>query len=121
MSETVFRTIAAGLAAISREFAHLTWMVLPYFLVGAAAGAALQAFLPWKWSNRAVGGSGFGPLLAAVGGAVLLPGCSCATMPVASGLRDTGAPRLGTTAAFIFMSLLLSPITVALTWARADD
>jgi len=53
----------------------------------------------------------------AVVAAALLPGCSCATMPMASGMRDTGAPRLGTTTAFIFMSPLLSPVTVALTWA----
>lgn len=73
--------------------------------------------MPRKWSDRAIGGSGLKPLLVAVGAAALLPGCSCATTPMASGLKDTGAPRLGTTTAFIFMSPLLSPVTVVLTWA----
>jgi uncharacterized membrane protein YraQ (UPF0718 family) len=117
VSDTLLNATAAGLPAAAREFAHLTWTVLPYFLIGAAAGAALQAFLPRKWTDRVVGGRGLRPLLMAVVAAALLPGCSCATMPMASGMRDTGAPRLGTTTAFIFMSPLLSPVTVALTWA----
>jgi uncharacterized protein len=37
-------------------------------------------------------------------------------MPMAAGLRATAGPQLGTIAAFIFVSPLLSPITVALTW-----
>jgi uncharacterized protein len=38
-------------------------------------------------------------------------------MPMAAGLRGTASPRLGTVAAFVFVSPLLSPITVALTGA----
>lgn len=117
MSNAFLHAVAAGLFETLREFLLLTVKVLPFFLLGAAAGAALQALLTRKWSVRLFGDSGFRSLLAAVSAAALLPGCSCATMPMAAGLKDTGAPRLGTTTAFIFMSPLLSPVTIVLTWA----
>lgn len=47
--------------------------------------------------------------------AAVLPGCSCATMPMADGLKRKGA-RLGTLTAFIMMSPLLAPHTLFLTY-----
>jgi uncharacterized membrane protein YraQ (UPF0718 family) len=108
---------AMGVIQTIREFLVLTVKVLPFFLLGAVAGAAFQTLLSRKWPDRLFGGGGLRPLFAAVSAAALLPGCSCATMPMAAGLKDAGAPRLGTTTAFIFMSPLLSPVTVALTWS----
>jgi len=110
--------LAAGLIDVGRESALLTLKVVPYLVLGAVAGALLQARFARRWSARLFAGTGVRPLLAAIGAAALLPGCSCATMPMAAGLNQGDAPpRLGTTTAFIFMSPLLSPITVALTWA----
>lgn len=109
--------LAAGLLEALRETLLLTLRVAPYFLIGALAGAALQAFLSQRWSELIFGGSGIRPLLTAIGVAAALPGCSCATMPMVAGLKGSAAPRLGTVAAFIFMSPLLSPVTLALTWA----
>lgn len=112
-----FQAIAGRMIETAHEFMALTWKVLPFFLIGAIAGAALQAALLRKWSERILGSRGIRPLLAAISAAAILPGCSCATMPMAAGIKDSGAPRIGTVAAFIFMSPLLSPITVVLTWA----
>ncbi len=101
-----------------REFGVLTLTVFPYFFLGAAGGAAFAVFLTKKRSSFLFGGgNGFRPLTAAITAAALLPGCSCATMPMAAGLKRAFAPRLGVVAAFIFMSPLLSPVTVVLTWA----
>jgi len=99
-----------------QEFLGLLLTVLPFFVLGAVTGAALQTFVSRRWSERLFGGRGLRALVSAVTAGALLPGCSCATMPMASGLRGTAAPRLGTLAAFIFVSPLLGPITVALTW-----
>ena len=112
-----FQALAGRMFETANEFLALTWKVLPFFLIGAVAGAALQAPVLRKWSERVLGGRGLRPLLAAISAAAILPGCSCATMPMAAGIKDSGAPRIGTVAAFIFMSPLLSPVTVALTWA----
>ena len=54
-------------------------------------------------------------IFASVLGAIL-PGCACATMPMAEGLARKGA-KLGTTAAFIMTSPLLAPQTIILTYA----
>lgn len=108
--------IARILLDATTEFLHLIVQVLPFFLLGAFAGAALQTFLSDRWSQAIFGGRGARPLFAAVAAGALLPGCSCTTIPMASGLRGTQGARLGTVAAFILVSPLLSPITVALTW-----
>ncbi len=90
--------------------------VLPFFAVGAVTGALVQTYMSPRIGERLFGGSGLRPLLAAVTAGAVLPGCACTTMPMARGLRGTGVARLGTVAAFILVSPLLSPITVALTW-----
>lgn len=99
------------------DFAALTWRVLPYFLAGVVGAAALIAFVPEHWAQSAFGRQQRGSLAWAVAAGAVLPGCSCTTMPMAAGLKASGGPRLGTVAAFIFVSPLLSPITVTLTWA----
>lgn len=104
-------------SALVVEFVRLAWLVLPYFLVGALTGAVLNTLVPQRWTDRVFGRSRRASMPAAVALGALLPGCSCATMPMAAGLRATSRPRLGTVAAFIFVSPLLSPLTVALTWA----
>jgi len=99
----------------TKEFFWLILKVLPYFLLGAAFGALLKTYLKTDWALKYLGGESRSVILASVLGAVL-PGCSCATMPMADGIRKKGA-RLGTTTAFIMMSPLLSPQTVVLTYA----
>lgn len=99
------------------EFVGLTLRVSPFLIFGAAAGAALQTFLSTRWATGMFDRRFRGSLPAAVAAGALLPGCSCATMPMAAGLARSGNPRLGTVAAFIFVSPLLSPVTVVLTWA----
>lgn len=99
-----------------RESVSLTLRVLPFFLLGAATGAAMQTFGS-AWSERLFGRDRRTSLPAAVAAGALLPGCSCATMPMAAGMQRSGGPRRGVLAAFIFVSPLLSPITVALTWS----
>ncbi|MHB0997500.1 MAG: permease, partial [Elusimicrobiales bacterium] len=47
---------------------------------------------------------------------MVMPGCSCATMPMAEGLRRKGAD-LGTVTSFLLASPLVSPQTLVLTWA----
>ncbi len=117
MPDAFLNMATMGVIQTMQEFLVLTAKVFPFFLLGAVAGAAFQALLLRNWPDRLFGGGGLRPLFAAVSAAALLPGCSCATMPMAAGLKDAGAPRLGTTTAFIFMSPLLSPVTVVLTWA----
>ncbi|MBI2486155.1 MAG: permease [Deltaproteobacteria bacterium] len=99
---------------ILKEFFSLTLEVIPYFLLGAALGAALQTYLKSDSTLKYLSRGSSSVINASILGAVL-PGCSCATMPMAEGLKRQGA-ELGTVTAFIMMSPLLSPITIAMTY-----
>jgi hypothetical protein len=99
-----------------RAFVSLTVDVLPYFVLGTGAGALLQT-VGSRWAERLFARDRRSSLAAAVVAGALLPGCSCTTMPMAAGMQRTAGPRRGTLGAFIFVSPLLSPITVALTWS----
>ncbi len=99
---------------ILKEFFSLTLEVIPYFLLGAALGAALQTYLKSDSISKYLSRGNFSVMNASILGAVL-PGCACATMPMAEGLKRQGT-NLGTVTAFIMMSPLLSPITIAMTY-----
>lgn len=101
--------------AFAEEFFSLTWMVLPYFLGGAAFGAALDVFVKPEFALKHLGGGWLSMAKASILGMVM-PGCSCATMPMAAGLRRKGAD-LGTVTSFLLASPLASPQTLVLTFA----
>ncbi|HBW23440.1 MAG: hypothetical protein A2X28_07195 [Elusimicrobia bacterium GWA2_56_46] len=103
------------LYAFAKEFLTLTWTVLPYFLGGAAFGAALDVFVKPEFALKHLSGGWLSMGKASILGMVL-PGCSCATMPMADGLRRKGAD-LGTVTSFLLASPLVSPQTLVLTWA----
>lgn len=103
------------LTAFVREFLNLTWMVLPYFLGGALFGAALDVYMKPEHALKHLRGGWLSMAKAAVLGMVM-PGCSCATMPMAEGLRRKGAD-LGTVVSFLLASPLVSPQTLILTFA----
>ena len=101
------------LVAVAKEFADLMLTVLPWFALGTLTAAAVEAFVPAGWAQRLLAGRAGLPTAVAAG--AVLPGCSCTTMPLASGLSGLAGPRIGTLTAFVFVSPLLSPITVLLT------
>ena len=61
--------------AFAKEFLTLTWMVLPYFLGGAAFGAALDVFVKPEFALKHLGGGWLSMAKAAILGMVM-PGCS---------------------------------------------
>ena len=100
---------------ILKEFSLLIISVFPYFIIGTAFGAFLEVYLKPRFALKFFNRGTSSIISASILGA-LLPGCSCATMPMAIGLREKGA-RLGAVGSFIMVSPLLSPHTVVLTWA----
>ncbi len=97
-----------------REFFNLIILVLPYFLIGAVTGALMEVYLKPETALKYFG-KGVGSIINASLLGAILPGCSCATMPMASSLKSSGA-KLGTIGAFIMVSPLLSPHTLILNY-----
>lgn len=102
------------IAAASGEFFSLIVIVLPYFVIGVLVGALLETFTGKDFASRRIGDGVSGVIKATLLGA-LLPGCACATIPMARGLKATGA-KLGVVSAFIMVSPLLSPHTLILNY-----
>jgi uncharacterized membrane protein YraQ (UPF0718 family) len=96
------------------EFASLTIQVIPFFLFGVLFAAILATYVKADFIlghlNR-----GLGSIINAACLGLILPGCACTTVPMARGLKSKGAD-LGTVAAFLFASPLLSPQTLMLTY-----
>lgn len=103
------------MSQVVQHFVQLLAEVAPWFLGGTILGAAMQAYLKPAWVLRWMGSQSASVFHAAVAGAVL-PGCSLTTVPLAASLQKQGA-RLGTLTAFIMISPILSPETIALTGA----
>lgn len=100
---------------ILKEFVSLTITVIPYFILGTAFGALIEVYVKPEHALRYLNKGSASVVNASILGAVL-PGCACATVPMAEGLKERGA-SLGTVASFIMVSPLLSPQTVLLTYA----
>lgn len=94
-------------------FIHLLLTVTPYFLIGILFAAVLKTFIKEDWFYLLMGKGKAQIPIAAFWGA-LLPGCACATVPMAQGLKEKGL-KSSAILTFIFISSLLSPITVLLT------
>ncbi|MGE3682647.1 MAG: permease [Bdellovibrionales bacterium] len=97
--------VLARAPEVFQEFVHLLITVLPYFLIGAVAGAALSAFVPERRSRLVFNQKNWLlGLFSAAGVGAILPGCSCATIPMAAGIKDSSKPPIAVVATFIFMS-----------------
>lgn len=95
------------------EFSHLTIMILPYFCLGILFGALLESKANFNIIHKFLN-KGKRSIVAASTLGGILPGCACATIPMAEGLLRKNA-RLATVVAFIFTSPLLAPQTIILT------
>lgn len=99
---------------IIHEFFSVTITVVPYFVLGTVLGAWVDSCVKPSFAFRYLN-KGISSVINAVLLGAVLPGCACATMPMADGLRRKGA-GLGTVSAFIVVSPLLSPHTLILTY-----
>lgn len=82
-----------------------SWLVweemAPYLLVGFLVAGVLFVLITREWVEQHLNGKGFKPVLKASLLGVPLPLCSCAVIPVATGLRRHGASKSATTAFLI--------------------
>ncbi|WP_262380652.1 permease [Nonomuraea sp. PA05] len=95
-------------------FVAVCVQALPFLLFGVALSAAITAFVPSSFWTRALPRHPYAAVpVAGVAGAVL-PGCECASVPVASGLmaRGVAAPAA---LAFLLASPAINPVVLVAT------
>ena len=83
------------------SFVRVFALMAPWLVFGFLVAGIIAVWIPRSWINRVMGGrSGFGGILRAVAIGVPLPICSCGVLPIAAGLRKSGAGK-GPTAALL--------------------
>jgi len=92
----------------AKAYGKAIWQAM---VLGLLLGSALQALLPPRWVAKALGGTGFGSVVA--GGLMSLPGmmCTCCAAPVVAGLRQRHASP-GGALAFWLGNTILNPATL---------
>ncbi|GAB3442399.1 permease [Streptomonospora sediminis] len=118
--------LAAGGAWVSDQLTHeafLAWatvftaislQAVPFLVFGVALSAALTAFVPASFYRRVMPANPYAAVPAAGAAGMVLPGCECASVPVASGLMKRGiAPAAALT--FLLAAPAINPVVLVAT------
>lgn len=103
------------LGAFATVFISIVVQALPFLVLGVLLSAAIVAFVPRELAARALPRNRALAVPVAGAAGMALPGCECASVPVASGLMRKGvAPAAALT--FLLAAPAVNPIVLAATW-----
>ncbi|WP_163936794.1 SO_0444 family Cu/Zn efflux transporter [Paraferrimonas sp. SM1919] len=88
----------------------------PWLMLGLIIAGMLKMFIPMKWMESQLGGTGVKPVLKAAIIGAPLPLCSCGVIPAAVGLRRAGASK-GATTSFLVATPETGVDSVSLSYA----
>ncbi|MFD0804178.1 permease, partial [Streptomonospora algeriensis] len=92
------RLTSEAFLAWATVFTAISLQALPFLVFGVALSAALTAFVPASFYRRIVPANPYAAVPTAGAAGMVLPGCECASVPVAGGLIKRGvAPAAGLT------------------------
>jgi uncharacterized membrane protein YraQ (UPF0718 family) len=103
-----------GVSTWSTVFVSLVVQAVPFLVLGVLLSALLVVYVPQRWITAAVP-TRTGPAIGVAGlsGAVL-PGCECASVPLAAGLVRRGVPQAAALA-FLLSAPAINPVVLAAT------
>ncbi|MDH2425711.1 permease [Sphaerisporangium sp. TRM90804] len=105
---------APALRTWSTIFVAICVQALPFLVFGVALSAAITAFVPASVWNRLLPAKPYAAVPVAGAAGMVLPGCECASVPVASGLMSRGvAPSAALT--FLLASPAINPVVLVAT------
>ncbi|NPA96181.1 MAG: hypothetical protein GXO32_01100 [Crenarchaeota archaeon] len=107
--------IASALVLVLRQTGEQLAYLTPLLLVASVVSAAIQVLVPSRVVSRVMGGGLRSIVLSSVLG-LAIPLCSCTVLPIASGLRRSGA-SLAPIATFVVSAPAISPVSIALSIA----
>lgn len=100
-------------------FNHLLDLSLdaaPYLLLGLILAGLIKAWLPETWVRKQLNGKGTLPVVKAALLGAPMPLCSCSVIPVALGIRRSGASK-GATTSFLISTPETGVDSISLTYA----
>jgi uncharacterized membrane protein YraQ (UPF0718 family) len=95
-------------------FIAICVQALPFLVFGAAISAAISAFVPEAFWRRALPRRGVLAVPVAGAAGAVLPGCECASVPVAGGLMARGVTPAAALA-FLLSSPAINPVVLVAT------
>ncbi|WP_214415607.1 permease [Sphaerisporangium fuscum] len=108
------RLTAPALRTWSTIFVAVCVQALPFLIFGVALSAAITAFVPASFWTRVLPRRPYAAVPVAGLAGVVLPGCECASVPVASGLMSRGVTPAAALA-FLLASPAVNPVVLVAT------
>ncbi|MEO3856868.1 permease [Acrocarpospora sp. B8E8] len=105
---------APALQAWATIFVAICVQALPFLVFGVLLSAAITAFVPASFWTRALPRRPFLAVPVAGAAGAVLPGCECASVPVASGLMSRGVTPAAALA-FLLASPAINPVVIVAT------
>ncbi|GAA0423384.1 permease [Acrocarpospora corrugata] len=105
---------APALQAWATIFVAICVQALPFLAFGVLLSAAITAFVPASFWTRALPRRPFLAVPVAGAAGAVLPGCECASVPVASGLMSRGVTPAAALA-FLLASPAINPVVIVAT------
>lgn len=106
---------SAALSAFTTVFLSIVIQATPFLVVGVLLSAAINAFVSPSLLRKALPRNRALAVPVAGCAGLVLPGCECASVPVAGGLMSRGvAPAAALT--FLLAAPAVNPIVLAATW-----
>jgi uncharacterized membrane protein YraQ (UPF0718 family) len=95
-------------------FVSLVFQATPFLMLGVAVSAGITALVPDRLLGRVLPDRPALAVPVASAAGVVLPGCECASVPVAGSLIERGAPA-GAALAFLLSAPAINPIVLVAT------
>jgi uncharacterized membrane protein YraQ (UPF0718 family) len=109
-----------GLSTFATIFVSIVVQALPFLVLGVLLSAAVAAFVPAEWFSRALPKRPAAAVPVAASSGLLLPGCECASVPLAGGLMRNGVTPAAALA-FLLAAPAINPIVLASTAVAFPD
>jgi len=105
---------APALATFTTIFVSIVLQALPFLVLGVILSACVAAFVPPSFFAKVLPKNPAAAVPVAAGAGVFLPGCECASVPLAGGLMARGVTPAAALA-FLLSAPAINPIVLAST------
>jgi hypothetical protein len=110
----VDRFDVTGVSTWTTIFVAIVVQALPFLALGVVLSAVLTVYVPARWITRALPRHPVGAVCTAGLSGAVLPGCECASVPLAGGLVRQGVPQAAALA-FLLAAPAINPIVMVAT------
>ena len=103
-----------GVSTWTTIFVAIVVQALPFLALGVLLSGVLTVYVPARWITRALPKHPVGAVCTAGLSGAVLPGCECASVPLAGGLVRQGVPQAAALA-FLLAAPAINPIVMVAT------